>query len=50
MIENCTFVCGIIIDKEDSLVAPGTRLSEDYIDQVKEDRLSRMLASDVKFH
>lgn len=29
-------------------MSPGTRLSEDYVEQIKEDRLSRMLASDVR--
>jgi len=28
VVENCTYVCGIIIDKEDSLVNPGARVSE----------------------
>lgn len=35
VVEHCSYVCGIIIDKEDSLVAPGAKLSQDYIDQIK---------------
>jgi hypothetical protein len=36
-----------MFDKEESPLAPGTQLDEDYISQIKEDRLARMLASEV---
>lgn len=44
--EYCSYVCGLLVDKEESLVG-NARLSEDYIESIKEDRLSRMLATDL---
>ena len=35
------------MDKEDSLISPGSKISQEYLEQVKEDRLSRMLAADL---
>lgn len=36
-----------MFDKEDSPLAPGIVLDEEYITQIKEDRLARMLAGEV---
>ena len=44
--EYCSYVCGLLVDKEESLVG-NARLSEEYLEQIKEDRLSRMLATDL---
>ena len=44
--EFCSYVCGLLVDKEESLVG-NARLSEEYLEQIKEDRLSRMLATDL---
>lgn len=44
--EYCSYVCGLLVDKEESLVG-SARLSEEYLEQIKEDRLSRMLATDL---
>lgn len=46
VIEYCSYVCGLLVDKEESLVG-NARLSEDYLQQIKEDRLSRMLATEL---
>ena len=42
MIDLSTTYCGLIIEKEEM-----ASISEDYVQQVHEDRLSRMLASDL---
>jgi hypothetical protein len=42
MMELSTNYCGLIIEKEEML-----SISEEYIQQVHEDRLSRMLAADL---
>ena len=47
MIEWASSLCGLMFDKEDSPLTPGVHLDEDYISQIKEDRLARMLASEV---
>ena len=39
-------MCGLLIDKEESLVG-NAKLSDDYVEQIKEDRLSRMLATEL---
>jgi len=44
VIEWATCLCGIMFDKEDSPLAPGVVLDEEYVTQIKEDRLARMLA------
>ena len=44
MIEVATSYCGLIIDKEEMEELCG---SEEYVAQLQEDRLSRMLASDL---
>ena len=42
MIDLSTTYCGLIIEKEEM-----SNISEDYVQQVHEDRLSRMLAGDL---
>ena len=42
MIDLSTTYCGLIIEKEEM-----NSISEDYVQQVHEDRLSRMLAGDL---
>ena len=44
MMEVVTSYCGLIIDKEEMEELCG---SEEYVAQLQEDRLSRMLASDL---
>lgn len=44
MLELATTYCGLIVEKEDMNDLGG---NEQYIKQVQEDRLSRMLASDL---
>jgi hypothetical protein len=44
MMDLATTYCGLIIEKEDMSEVGG---SEEYIQQVQEDRLSRMLANDL---
>lgn len=44
MVEVATTYCGLIIDKEEMEELGG---SEEYVAQLQEDRLSRMLASDL---
>ncbi len=46
MVESCSYVCGLLIDKEESLVG-SAKISEGYIEQIREDRISRMLANEV---
>ncbi len=43
MVELSTTYCGLIIQKEEL----GNSITEEYVAQVHEDRLSRMLASDL---
>ncbi|EGR30098.1 IQ calmodulin-binding motif family protein, putative [Ichthyophthirius multifiliis] len=45
--EWASYLCGIIFDKEDPLLSKGFNIDEDYLAQIKEDRLARMLASEV---
>lgn len=47
VIEWGTNLCGIMFDKEDSPLAPGIVLDDEYITQIKEDRLAKMLAGEV---
>lgn len=47
VIEWATSLCGIMFDKEDQPVMMGYMLDEDYIAQIKEDRLAMMLAREV---
>lgn len=42
-------MCGLLIDKEESLVG-NAKISEAYVEQIREDRLSRMLANEVNMH
>lgn len=42
MIDLSTTYCGLIIEKEEM-----SSISEEYVQQVHEDRLSRMLAGDL---
>ena len=42
MIDLSTTYCGLIIEKEEM-----SNISDDYVQQVHEDRLSRMLAGDL---
>ena len=42
MLDYSTTYCGLIIEKEEMI-----NLNDDYIQQVHEDRLSRMLAADL---
>ena len=41
-------MCGFMIDKEDCNLRGNPNISQSYIDQIRDDRLSRMLANDVK--
>jgi hypothetical protein len=43
-IESCSYLCGILVDKEDTLFG-SHRVSEEYVSQIREDRLSKMLAN-----
>jgi hypothetical protein len=36
-----------MLDKEDSPLTPGIVLDDEYVSQIKEDRLARMLAGEV---
>ncbi|KAL4429918.1 hypothetical protein ABPG74_000284 [Tetrahymena malaccensis] len=47
VIEWSSCLCGIIVDKEDSQFQPGIHFDEDYLQQIKEDRLNRMLSAEV---
>lgn len=42
MLELSTTYCGLIVEHEEMLT-----ISQEYVDQVHEDRLSRMLAADL---
>lgn len=44
MIDIATTYCGLIVETEDLNVAAG---GEQYLQQVQEDRLSKMLATDL---
>lgn len=46
-VESCSYLCGILVDKEDSLFG-SHRVSNDYVFQIREDRLSKMLANEVR--
>ena len=45
-VESCSYLCGILVDKEDSLFG-SHKVSNDYVFQIREDRLSKMLANEV---
>lgn len=45
-VESCSYLCGILVDKQDSLFG-NHRVSDDYVFQIREDRLSKMLANEV---
>lgn len=40
-------MCGFMIDKEDCNLRGNSNISEVYLEQIRDDRLSRMLANDV---
>lgn len=40
------YMCGLLVDKEESLIR-NTSVSEAYIEEVKEDRMSKMIVNDV---
>ena len=40
-------MCGFMIDKEDCNLRGNPNISQSYIEQIRDDRLSRMLANDV---
>ena len=43
-------MCGFIPDKEDSPFIKELALDDDYLAQIREDRMTRMLASEVNFY
>jgi hypothetical protein len=46
-IEYGAYMCGFMVDKEDCNLRGNPNVSQSYIDQIRDDRLSRMLANDV---
>lgn len=40
-------MCGFIADKEDSNLKNNPNVTQTYIDQIRDDRLSRLLANEV---
>lgn len=40
-------MCGFMIDKEECTLKSNPNISQAYIEQIRDDRLSRMLANDV---
>ena len=49
-IEYGAFMCGFMVDKEDCNLRGNPNISEAYIEQIRDDRLSRMLANDVSIY
>jgi len=43
-------MCGFMVDKEDCNLRGNPNISEAYIEQIRDDRLSRMLANDVSIY
>ena len=41
-------LCGFIHDKDEFVLPDGMLLDEEYITQIREDRMARMLAQEVK--
>lgn len=48
VLEWSSNLCGFIHDKEDSQFLEGLALDEECIAQIREDRMARMLAQEVK--
>lgn len=46
VIQCCSYMCGILADKEESLFG-NHKVSENYVHQIREDRMSRMLANEL---
>lgn len=46
-VECCSFMCGIMADKEDSIFE-NQAVSQEYIEHLRENRLYKMLAYDVE--
>ena len=46
-IECGAYMCGFMVDKEDCNLKGNPNITQGYIDQIRDDRLSRMLANDV---
>lgn len=46
-IEFGAYMCGFIADKEDSNLKNNPNVTQAYIDQIRDDRLSRLLANEV---
>jgi hypothetical protein len=44
-IEFGAYMCGFIADKEDSQLRNNPNITQAYIDQIRDDRLSRLLAN-----
>jgi hypothetical protein len=42
-------MCGFMADKEDCVLKDNPSVTEAYIEQIRYDRLSRMMAKDVPF-
>ena len=51
VMEWSIFLCGFMPDKEDSLLRDDLNIDEDYLNEIREDRLARMLLQEVlSFH
>ena len=46
--ENCSYFCGVLVDKEESVFGK-SNVSEEYLHHIREDRMSKMLSNDVIF-
>ena len=46
VVECCSYMCGILVDKEESVFG-NQKVSENYVSQIREDRMSRMLANEL---
>lgn len=46
VVESCSYLCGILVDKEDSVFA-NHKVSDHYVEQIREDRMSKMLSNDL---
>ncbi len=47
MLEFSANLCGLIPDKEDSPFGQGFPIDEEYLNQIREDRMAKMLAQEV---
>jgi hypothetical protein len=46
-IEFSNFMCGFIVDKEDCALKDNPNVTDAYIEQIRYDRLSQMMAKEV---